>query len=95
MNSGLKSRVAKLENVANPKEVPVIIIYHSNAVREENEKGFSEIVSADYYLENSDEGEPLTDAELEAALEGKTYICHLPVQDKLPQYVEVNKNAAQ
>jgi hypothetical protein len=46
-------------------------------------------ISADYFLKNSDEGEPLTDAKLEKALEGKTYITYLPVQDKRLEYIEV------
>ena len=87
--SNLKSRVTKLENIANPKEYGAIIIYTANRVTEKDEKGFTITVSADYYLTNSDDGEPLTDAELEKALEGKTYICYMPVQDKRSEYVEV------
>ncbi len=82
MSSSLKSRVKRLEDGGSTKEVPGIIIYFENAVDKENEKGISEIVSADYYLVNDDEGEPLSDDELEKALDGKTYITYLPVQDK-------------
>jgi hypothetical protein len=81
MSRGLKSRVAKLENVANPKEVPGIIIYFDNRVMGKDDDGMDVTVSADYYLEN-ERGKPLTDAELEKALEGKLYVCHMPVQDK-------------
>ena len=90
MSNSMKSRVAKLEEVANPKTLPGIIIYTANRVTEKDEKGFDVTVSQNCYLQNSDEGEPLTDTELDKALEGKTYICYMPVQDKRPEYVEVN-----
>ena len=87
--SNLKSRVAKLENIANPKKYGGIIIYTANRVTKKDEKGFDVTMSQDCYLQNSDEGDPLTDTELEKALEGKTYICYMPVQDKRPEYIEV------
>jgi hypothetical protein len=84
----LKHRVKKLEEASIEKTYPGIVLHYANSVREEID-GVSKIVSADYYLVNSDEGEPLTNKELEEALEGKTYICHLPVQDKRPEYIDV------
>lgn len=86
MSNSLKSRLAKLEQVANPKVLPGIILFFTNAVYEEDEDGVREMVDADYYLKNDDEGEPLTDDELEKALEGKQYIAYLPVEDKRPEY---------
>jgi len=73
MSNGLKSSIKRLENVGTGKELGGIIIYFENPIREVID-GISQILSADYYLKNDNNDEPLACEELEKALEGKTYI---------------------
>ncbi len=75
--SNLKARVAKLEEVANPKEYGAITIFYENRVREQGENGADVTVSADYYL-NKDRTEPVTHEEISEL--NKKYICFLPIR---------------
>ncbi len=84
--SRLKNRVSRLENMSEKGNVAGVVIYFENEKRDNED-----IISADWYLDRDGGGEPLTDAALEKALEGKTYICHLPVKEKRPECIEVGK----
>ena len=58
-----------------------MVIYCTNEICEVID-GISNIVTVDYYLVNDDEGEPLTDKELEKALEDMMLSHYLTIEDK-------------
>ena len=78
--SNLKSRIAKLEAAGTEATYPGIVIYFENAVHKENEDGISEMVDADYYL-NEDRTEAVTVEEINEL--GKDMIVFLPLREKI------------